>query len=469
MMAAAVLMAGCGIAGAPEVVGGGVETATVPVPTESAAGDGLLPRCSDIPEIDVADELFGDSPVYVGNEQPTEAVMAWGSTHDGYEELWIDRDHNGWIVVAFSQDVDTRRAEAAELFPNDGVVVIEVDWSVAALRALQDTVPDRLGDIGSASFSVDIMNGFLELDLGVIDDGTEERLADEFSGERVCLNVPDPATIVAPGEQPTSGEGWRLLAADRDAGVPFMTGIATDTSQLANVWQQLSLAGEPPAVDFEAEIVVWFGIGYGGSCPERRLDDVVVVTANDSDLAVVFPVVVDPTNPVACTADLAGGWGFVTAVQRDRLPSGPFIVQLQAEGAATGGDAERTRVNADLSVPGATATDAQIAGIGRDPSDSIVRDGAIIEPGFPTEYAIYVHCGVAQLGTLNDIVWVSTGRESPSAVQTTPPAWAPFEDERQEITVEVLLEEGDPPTITATLEGTSVTYVPGDPSDDGCD
>ena len=104
----------------------------------AAGGGGSLPRCSDLESVAVPEELFGDTPVYVGNEQPVEEVQAWASSYESFQEVWIDRDHNGWLVVGFTGDVEEVRAAAAERFPDDGVVVVEVERSLDELLALQE-------------------------------------------------------------------------------------------------------------------------------------------------------------------------------------------------------------------------------------------------------------------------------------------------------------------------------------------
>src|SRR5690606_15444201 len=64
-----------------------------------------LPRCDQVHEVSAPQAWYGDEPVYVGNEMPTEAVRAWAQQQPGFQDLWIDRDHNGWIAVGFTRDV----------------------------------------------------------------------------------------------------------------------------------------------------------------------------------------------------------------------------------------------------------------------------------------------------------------------------------------------------------------------------
>ena len=69
---------------------------------------------------------------------------------------------------------------------------------------------------------------------------------------------------------------------------------------------------------------MWFGAVYGSTCP-IRLDDVAVVT--DHEPALVHAVTVVPGGTGACTAD-ANPHAYVVAIERERLPAGPFAIQL---------------------------------------------------------------------------------------------------------------------------------------------
>ena len=126
------------------------------------------------------------------------------------------------------------------------------------------------------------------------------------------------------------------------------TGVATTAEQYEDLWAAAGLAGQGPAVDFETEIVVWFGAVYGSSCP-IRLDDVAV----DPDRRLVFGGFVKPGNPTACTDD-ANPEAYVVALARHRLPEAPFAVQLDAEDPPSGAPEERTTV-LDMSYQGLKA------------------------------------------------------------------------------------------------------------------
>jgi len=107
-------------------------------------------------------------------------------------------------------------------------------------------------------------------------------------------------------------------------------------------------------VDFDTEVVIWFGSVYGGGC-EHRMDDVVV----DADARLVHGQFVVPGPPPDCNAD-ANPKAYVVRVERSHLPVGSFAVQLDASAPPPGAPEERTIVSVDLSAPGSTATDDQI-------------------------------------------------------------------------------------------------------------
>jgi hypothetical protein len=84
------------------------------------------------------------------------------------------------------------------------------------------------------------------------------------------------------------------------------------------------------------------------------------------------------------------------AVDRARLPRGPFAIQVGATDPPAGVPEERTLVTVDLSASGSTATDDQI---GTDPAlleavddGYVIGAGGIIEPGFPASYRLDFQC-----------------------------------------------------------------------------
>ena len=104
----------------------------------------VVPMCDDVPPISAAATLYRDAPIYVANEMPVDEVRAWAAAQPGFEDIWIDREHLGWITLAFSRDADLRQLELRQRFPDVGAVVVAVPWTMADLEHLQAKVHQRL-------------------------------------------------------------------------------------------------------------------------------------------------------------------------------------------------------------------------------------------------------------------------------------------------------------------------------------
>jgi hypothetical protein len=272
--------------------------------------------------------------------------------------------------------------------------------------------------------------------------------------ERICLE--DAGVPVPEGPQPTGGDGWRLLG-DELVGDVYRTGIATDDEQYAALWSRAGMTAPRPAVDFETEVVIWFGAVYGSSCP-IRVDDVVVDLEHRPVL--VYPLSVVPGgDDEGCTAD-ANPHAFVVAIERGRLPAGPFAIQLGPEDPPAGVPEERTLVDTDLSSPGAVATAEQV---GPDPAlieasqqPEIFDSGEYLWSDPPWRYRLSVRCGIGVLGQLNEIWWM-TGTDTVAV----PSEWTDLVDATSEsIVVELNLNDGQDPTMTAAANDYAVTYEP---------
>ncbi len=450
------LLAACGEdddpAGAP--ASSPVELARPPATSIAPLDPSGFPACDEVHPVEAPAEWYRDEPVYVGNEQPVETVKAWARDRPGYQDIWIDRNHFGWLTVAFTGDAAARQAELEAEFPDVGVVAVEVPTTWRHLRTLQDQAQQMLVDA-----DVDFAGSGSYVDRWVVElmvNAADERVATALgpvAGERICLTdtgVPEPE-----GPQPDGGDGWRLLG-DELVGETYRTGIATTDEQFLALWRKVGMTAQPPAVDFATEVVVWFGAVYGSTCP-IRLDDVAIVTNHEP--AVVHAVTVAPGGTGACTAD-ANPHAYVVAIERDRLPVGPFAIQLGATDPPVGVPEERTLVAADLSAPGAVATTDQI---GPDPTlieasrqPQPAESGGFVEPGIPSPYRMYVYCGISVLGELNGVWWM-TGTDGVAV----PPAWADLVDPNAHtLVVDVLVTPGPDPTVTATANGRTVTYEP---------
>jgi hypothetical protein len=412
-----------------------------------------LRRCSDVPEIALPEERYGDDPIYVANEMPVEEVQAWATGQPGFQELWIDRERNGWITVAFTEDADERQQELDARFPDDGVVAVEVDYDLEELQQLQHHASEVL-TIPHGS-SVDIQRGVVQLDLGVLTDERLAEVAEHLDDEPVCVEGTDPADAPEPGEQADEGDGWRLLAAEQGAGFPYRTGIATHTEQYADLWDEAGVSTDAPDVDLDAEVVLWFGAVHGSGCDDLRLDDVVV----DHDAARVHADIVLVDSPAMCPSD-ANPFAFLVALERDRLPAGPFHLQLGASDPPMGAPEERTYVEVDLTEPGSTASEEDlrtgtIDDLDEDPRRPRVEPGGVIEEGVEFSFHHDARCGADWLGPVNDRWW-----HAEEVGEDLPEPWLRAAEEagRLHLTMELAVEPD--PHLSAEAGGHEVVYAP---------
>ncbi len=455
--------------GLPAAAGSGGWVEEVRVEAAGLTDGALLAWCGDLTEAVVDESLFGDSPVYVGNEQPVEEVLEWAGQQPGYADIRVDREHNGWIVVSFTTGVEARRADLAELFPGVGVTAVEAARSSAELQLIHDRMSEQLEGagvmelIGGSVSYADTVLGVVVFEVGYLTAGVWAAASEVLTDQPVCIGGGDPATRPDDSPQVTEGDGWRLLTEQDETGHPYRTGIATSAAQYAELWDAVGLTGERPFVDFEAEVVVWFGAVHGSSCNQLRLRGVVV------DDTTVHAQIDEVSGSTVCTSD-AIPHAFLVAVPRDRLPADGFTIQLDADGPPLGATDERTVVTVDLTGPGVEADPGDIKVGAPDQRQAYARNGDIIETGYATPFGLYVHCGATVLGDLNGVLWiVRDPADLGGGIDPVPPAWRDLEDEDQTIVVEVLIAEGDPPTLTATANGVSVVYVPGQDPNGGCD
>ena len=435
-------------------------------PAASPSGPGAvgqeLRRCEDVEGISASPDRYRDSPVYVANEMPIDEVQAWARTKPGFEEIWIARDHGGWITVAFSVDADARQAELRERFPDVGVVAVGVDWTRAELMGLQRRLTDEIAPLFDLSSSISVTQGVVSVNPGVLEADRVAAIAVRFAGERICIEGVDPQDAPPEGPQPQAGDGWRLLADEQDRGEAYRTGVASDDPSYQRLWTTIGLDGATPAVDFRSEVVIWFGAVYGSSCPDLRLDDVVV----DDARALLHAEIVLVDAPAACTAD-ANAHAYLVAVDRAKLPVGPFAIQLGADDPPGGAPEERTLVDADLSRPGAVAAPGEVHGDPSLPPPDVLESGAFIEPGFDQRYRLYVHCGTEWLGEVNDVKWRADVPDE--NLDYIPPRWRSAVDAKETIELSIILRVGPEPLIEATANDHTVTYRPSTEELPGCD
>ena len=459
----AVLTAACRAGGAandPPAASGSDPTNDAADTATLAAGAGLR-SCDDVGYVTAPAERYRDEPIYVANEQPTEEIHAWAATQPGFEELWIDREHLGWVTVAFSTGADERQADLERLFPDVGVVAVEVERPLSELEALQRRIHAELDEVIGPSSWVSVQQGVVGVDVGLMTPERVAAVAERFGDEPICVSGTDPADVPPAGPQPVEGAGWRLLADERDAGHPYRTGIASDPESYRQLWATVGLSGEPPAVDFESEVVIWFGAVYGSGCPNLRLDDVVL----DEERAILHAEIVLLDVASGCGGD-ARPRAYLVALQRSKLPAGPFAIQLGADDPPGGAPEERTLVDVDLSRPGAVAGPGDVHGDPTLPEPFVNESGAVVEPEYPAPYRLFVHCGIEWLGYVNSVAWRT--EVPPDVIDFVPEEWQPLVDDGESIELSILLSESGP-TIEATANGHTVTYRATAEEPPGCD
>jgi hypothetical protein len=409
----------------------------------SALAGTSLTWCGDIVTPRAAPGLYRDSPIYIANEMPTDRIKRWARSRPGFVDVWIDREHNGWVNVMFTRDVSVRQAELARAFPGVGVVAVQVEHGRQELRRLARRVGSFVErwDIPAAYGSGNADN-VVGLSLGVVTDELATALETEFAGAPLCIGGADPADLVRPGSQPRSGDGWVMLAWEQGHGPAHEVGIATDQASYERLWGRTQLDGSPPAMDFVSDVVVWFAEGHGSSCPNLRMDEVIV----DRERSQVYPLIVYPDGPMLCTDDLAGAYQYVAALERTELPPGPFEIGLG------GGDGElwsSVLVDADLTSPGAVAGPGDIG----EPPPRYPRSGTTQEPFGSFTYAMDTDCGVGYLGVINDVHWVTRSDEIPTV-------WADGVEPDGDLIVQVRLRTEPGPHALVSYAGETVRYVP---------
>lgn len=276
--------------------------------------------------------------LFARNERavPSEAVDEYATRFpDTFAGTWIDNVAGGVFTVAFTEAVDERRRELeAALPPGTLIEVVEGKRSLADLEAIQEQIDaSRLvGEVvdGTGIF-VDVQ--VVSVLLRVVDAASVAALEEAVGPESmagVCVEGRTAEELDPEGPQLEDGEGWRLLG-DGTSGPVYATLVATDASGYEGLWDAAGFDEERPEADLDAEVVILFGPAVSGSCPQIRLDDVVI----DVEDGVVHADFAHPGAPAACTDD-ANPHAYVVAVQRDALPPSPFTVQLFEDVACTG-------------------------------------------------------------------------------------------------------------------------------------
>ncbi len=416
--------------------------ATDPATSSSVPRDSIEALlCGEFPRPEAPTDWYRPTPIYVGNEMPSEEVRGFASVLDGYENIWLDRDHNGWITVGFvGVDVAAYQSLLSAEFPGVGVVAVEMPYTRGQLEEIRQRVQRALPDDMDASNTYET-RGVVEVFVGDLTPERVEQVADIVGDEPVCVSGWDPELRPAPGPQPIGGEGWRYLAEFDQTWLEGNLLLATNAADLSDLWTRIEASGSPPDVDFLNEIVVAFEVGHSGSCPETRLE-----TIDVSD-DMVYATIVHTSRERMCTDDYIPRT-YVVAIMRDFLPPPPFQLAADIE------DLDRITVSADLRVPGSVAAPADTEMIAVDPPRVATSTPLWISLGRPWHLTLDVSCGIGSLGEINAVLWVTTDGST-----DLPAAWAPLAIDGL-LDLEILLREGPTPTLTATIADLSVEYSP---------
>ena len=451
LTAAAVAVAGC--AQAPETSAETTSATGSATDAETVADDGAgqdgsweFPECDDVPRLSAPADAYRDKPVYVADEGPFEEILAWAEAQPGYETTWIDRDRFGTISVGFARGADARQRDLEEKFAGAGVVAVPIEHTEAELDALAKRVSWELAPLLAESHGagawVSVSKGVVTLSVPGLTDEIRDEITKRFSGEPLCVDDVEPVTIPPPGPQPQEGEGWRLLADEKGIGPLWRVGLAADAAGLAELWAEIGLAAPVPEVNFDEHVVVSFGAVYSGSCPDIRLDDVVV------DGAVVYPEIVK-LDPLAICDLGAAPHAYVVVLQRSLLPPGPFVVQLEAELPEYAQPEQRLRVDADLSKPGAVP-DPAAARHERDLSKPMGPRNVGVSPGDPWPYLVDTRCGIEWLGEVNGYAWRTD--------EAMPEEWERMVEADGLVEVTITLRVDPEPLIEVELNNKTVVY-----------
>jgi hypothetical protein len=294
------------------------------------------------------------------------------------------------------------------------------------------------------------VQGFVEVWVGLM---TPERIAiaeQIVGGDPACLSGRDPATTPVPGPQPEGGEGWAYLGETDTGWAGDRPVLVADNSAFVALWEQLEMVSPAPEVDFESQIVISFLILHSGSCPVTRLDDMRV----EGDL--LYGLVVRLTDEMVCTDDGVPRT-YITSVDRDRLPPAPFRIGSDQ------GFGGQILVDADLREPGSVPAEHQVS----DTSPARVRAATqtpyLVEgPGVPFLFTLDMACGIDHLGEINWVPWHRADQSSP-----VPAEWEQATVDGL-LDLEMMMTEGPEPTLTASVNGVGVLYLPGPDSGQPC-
>jgi hypothetical protein len=250
------------------------------------------------------------------------SLAAYGAQHEEtFGGYWLDNTFNA-PTMSFTEDVDERREEVAQLLP--GVRVVEANMTEPGLHALQAELTSQVTERGlgnSSGVRTQLGGGVVSLYMHVLDEATMASVAEFADPGLVCLEGQEAEQYTPPGPQAESGENWRLLALEK---VEVEFEAIFDQQTLARTWTSFGSEEDIPTVDFESDVVVTIptnGMGIvNGPCGTRfdgwQLANGVV----QLDL---------PTPGGATDCDAAWRPGaYLIAIAAAEIPAGPVTIEV---------------------------------------------------------------------------------------------------------------------------------------------
>lgn len=151
---------------------------------------GELVACGDVPRLESTVE--GN---LAGIQNPPDRLIGiirqYGSQHESFADLWIDRAHGGALVAAFTEDLEAHREALVALLPQGTPFdVVRADNSTAELDVVRAVIHANVAELeGLSSFGAPAPLNRIEI--GFVDppDVTLDRLVELVPAALVCVEV----------------------------------------------------------------------------------------------------------------------------------------------------------------------------------------------------------------------------------------------------------------------------------------
>ncbi len=401
----------------------------------------------DAPWPSAPDDWYRDTPVYVGNNSPTDEVRRFVSSIPGFVDVWIDRDHLGWVSAGFvGADVEAIQVKLEEEFPEGGVVAVELAYTASELEEMAAEIHSQLPE-GMYALNTHEIWGRIEVFVGLL---TPENVAlvEEIGGDYpYCIEGLDPVQFDQ-SPQADRGDGWVFLGVS-DTYIGDVPAAYTDQTAFESAWDDLEVGEPAPSVDFNESLAVFFQIGYSGSCPDTRFRGVIL----EGDR--LMPDVAHVTIAQMCTSDY-NSRVYAVGLDRDSLPAPPFYLVEWPHSSAG------LMIDVDLRDPSAVldGSNSRIVPLDR-PRTATDMPLYMETGGFPWEFIVPDDCDLTYLGEVNGIGWHLA---EDSAI---PASWANLAVD-DVIDLQIQLFEGPDPIAVVSGGGDEATYVPGDTLTPAC-